>query len=204
MATQVRLFISAGPDEEPAREWLGQALAGLPINVGWVIKRSPDIDAVPECHLFVLVLGADIVAPVGLELWWARRTEKPILAYVAEDLRTPAGQVFLQENALLNWAHYTDSAGLRRAFTKEISRFLFAHPDRYGVTPLEAEMLRSFLASIDKAAPVAATQPTDAAGAKARGAGGGGVILAPGKDVLPGTRLLGETRVPPKKREENV
>ena len=68
MATRVRLFISAGPGEEPARELLGRALAELPINIGWVIKRTPDVDAVPECHLFALLLGADIWAPVGLEL----------------------------------------------------------------------------------------------------------------------------------------
>ena len=84
MATRVRIFISAAPDEDPARGLLGRALAELPVNIGWVIKRTPDVDSVAECHLYALVLGTDIWAPVGLELWWARRTEKPILAYAAD------------------------------------------------------------------------------------------------------------------------
>lgn len=190
MATRVRLFISAGPAEEPAREILGRALAELPVNIGWVIKRTPDVDAVPECHLFVLILGADIVAPVGLELWWARRTAKPILAYFAEGGRTPAGQVFLQENALLDWKRYSDLPALRRAFVKDICRYLLAHTDQYGVTVAEAETLRGLLAEQEKAA---APKPSAAAPAATRpaGAGGGGVILAPGKDEPPGARIIG-------------
>ena len=103
MASQIRLFISGGPDQEPARELLGRALAEFPVNVGWVIKRTPDVDSAAESHLFLMLLGADITAPVGLELYWARRTEKPILAYRADVGRTPAGQVFVQENAGLDW-----------------------------------------------------------------------------------------------------
>ena len=68
MATRVRLFISAGPDQEPTRELLGRALAEMPVNIGWFIKRTPDVDSVAECHLFALLLGSDIWAPVGLEL----------------------------------------------------------------------------------------------------------------------------------------
>jgi hypothetical protein len=186
MATRVRLFVSAGPEEETAREQLGRALAELPVNVGWVIKRTPDVDAVPECHLLVLVLGSDIWAPVGLELWWARRTEKPILAYHAEAIHTPAGQAFLQDNALLEWKRYVDLSALRRIFLRDVSRFLLAHPDRYGVTVMEAEMLRNFGARLEQPvlSPVAA---------EIRGAAGGGVILAPGKDLIPGARLVGDT-----------
>ena len=185
MPSQVRLFISAGPAEEPARELLGRALAELPINVGWAIKRTPDTDSVAECHLFLLLLGADITAPVGLELWWARRTEKPILAYRADIMRTPAGQVFLQENAGLDWRHYADRAALRRVVLKDLGQFLLLHADRYGITLLEAETLRGFLAGLEKSQPVAAP-------AKATGAAGGGVILAPGKDEPAGAHLIGE------------
>lgn len=201
MATRVRLFISAGPAEEPARELLGRALAELPVNIGWIIKRTPDVDAVAECHLFVLVMGADIVAPVGLELWWALRTEKPILAYAAGIGRTPAGQVFWQENALLDWTRYADLPGLHRAFVTDISRFLLAHPDRYGLTLFEAERLRLWVAELDRRPAATQTQPPgDAAFAKATGAGGGGVILAPGKDDMPGAHNIGEAPGAPKKR----
>lgn len=192
MATRARLFISAGPAEEPAREILGRALAELPVNVGWVIKRTPDVDAVAECHLFLILLGADIIAPVGLELWWARRTEKPILAYTAPVIRTPAGQVFWQENAGLGWTRFSDLAGLRRIFIRDIGRFLLAHPDRYGLTLFEAETLRGLVAAQELAL---ASRQTPAAGSSVRvqGAGGGGVILAPGKDDLPGVKVIDPT-----------
>jgi hypothetical protein len=183
MPSQVRLFVSAGPDLEPARELLGRALAELPINVGWVIKRTPDVESVAECHLFLLLLGADIHAPVGLELWWARRTEKPILSYAANVTHTPAGQVFLQENAGLAWQRFADLPSLRRLILPDLGRFLLAHAERYGVTLAEVETLRGLEAALAKTVPPAAPR-------QATGASGGGVILAPGKDEPRGARLL--------------
>ena len=196
MATQVRLFISAAPAEDGARELLGRALAEFPVNVGWIIKRTPDIDSVAECHLFALVLGRDIAAPVGLELWWARRTEKPIMAYAAEGSRTPACQVFLQDNLPLDWRAYGNYAGLRRAFLLDMSRFLLAHSERYGVTVIEVEILRGFISRLEKpaAASSAREQADESPLDKAVGAGGGGVILAPGKDTPRGARVIGEDR----------
>lgn len=194
VATQVRLFVSAGSPEEEAREHLGRALAELPINVGWVIKRTPDVDSVAECHLFAVLLGHDIVAPVGLELWWARRTEKPILAYAAEGPRTPACQVFYQENLFIDWRTFANPLPLRRLFLLDISRFLLIHADRYGVTVTEAEALRGFIARLEKASTTVPGRPPAREGllARAQGAGGGGVILAPGKDTPRGARIVGE------------
>ncbi len=194
MATQVRLFVSAGPAEEGAREHLGRALAELPVNVGWVIKRTPDVDSVAECHLFAVLLGHDIVAPVGLELWWARRTEKPILAYTVEGMRTPACQVFYQDNMALDWRSFPDLAGLRRLFLLDVCHFLLRHTERYGVTVTEAEALRGFMRQTEKSTTVAPGRAPAREGplAKAQGAGGGGVILAPGKDTPRGAKVVGE------------
>jgi hypothetical protein len=185
MPTQVRLFVSAAPDLDPARELLGRELAELPINVGWVIKRTPDVDSVAECHLFVILLGSDIWAPLGLELYWARRTEKPILSYKVAIPPTPAGHVFWQENHDLGWTNFADLPALRRAFVRDIGRFLLEHSERYGLTLLEVETLTAYMHNLDQIAR--AKVP-----AKATGAGGGGVILAPGKDELPGTHVIGE------------
>jgi hypothetical protein len=185
MATRARLFVSGGPDQEPAREMLGRALAEIPVNVGWVIKRTPDVDSAAESHLHILLLGADIWAPVGLELWWAQRTEKPILAYGADLRRTPAGQVFYQEHAWLGWKRFSDLRHLRRLLLADLSRFLVSHAERYGLTLIEIELLRGLMSKLD-------TSESTAVPGKATGAGGGGVILAPGKDEPPGARLVGE------------
>jgi hypothetical protein len=185
MPTQVRLFISAGPELEPAREILGRALAGLPVNVGWVIKRTPDVDSVAECHLFLIMFGSDIWAPVGLELYWARRTEKPILAYRSAKARTPAGTVFVQENSDLEWSSFADLAALRRTFVRDVGRFLMHHGERYGVTLTEMQSLTGYIQGLDQT-------PKAPVPAKATGAAGGGVILAPGKDEPPGAHVIGE------------
>ncbi len=190
MASRIRLFVSGGPDQEPARELLGQALAEFPVNVGWVIKRTPDIDSVAESHLFLLLFGADITAPVGLELYWALRTEKPIFCFRSEVSRTPAGQVFIQQNAGLNWRRFADLAAFRRLVLVDLSRFLLAHTERYGITALEAQQLHAHIGTLEKAP--AAPQAEASAPPKTLGAGGGGVILAPGKDEPRGARLVGE------------
>jgi len=194
MASQVRLFISGGPDQEPARELLGQALAEFPVNVGWVIKRTPDVDSVAECHLFLILLGADITAPVGLELYWAQRTEKPTRAYRMNVSRTPAGQVFVQETAGLDWRRCADLAALRRHVLADLSRFLLSNAERYGITVIEAQRLHTFIGALEKAAANApANEPAGEQPKPApAGAGGGGVILAPGKDEPRGARLVGE------------
>ncbi len=190
MASQVRLFISGGPDQEPARELLGQALAEFPVNVGWVIKRTPDVDSVAESHLFLVLLGADITAPVGLELYWARRTEKPAFAYRMDVSRTPAGQVFVQETAGLDWRRCHDLTTLRRHVVADLSRFLLNNAERYGITLMEAQRLHGFIGALEKAAAgePGIERPTP----KPAGAGGGGVILAPGKDEPRGARLVGK------------
>jgi len=196
MASQVRLFISGGPDQEPARELLGQALAEFPVNVGWVIKRTPDVDSVAESHLFLILLGADITAPVGLELYWAQRTEKPTCAYRMDVNRTPAGQVFVQDaqRAGLDWRRCHDLAALRRRVLADLSRFLLSNAERYGITMMEAQRLHAFIGALEKAAAGApAGGPTgERPTPKPAGAGGGGVILAPGKDEPRGARLVGE------------
>jgi hypothetical protein len=192
MSIPVRLFISGGPDQDAARELLGQGLAKYPVNVGWVIKRTPDVDSVAECHVFVMLLGHDIWAPVGLELWWALRTEKPILAYSQRGARTPAGQVFWQQNAVLNWTRYSDVTTLRRLVMAGLNRFLLTHADRYGLGPLEIDRLHQYQAALRKALRKQGRDLSGAAETEVAGAGGGGVILAPGKDHPPGAVLMEE------------
>lgn len=189
MASQIRLFISGGPDQEPARELLGRALAEFPVNVGWVIKRTPDVNSVAESHLCLVLMGADITAPVGLELYWAQRTEKPRYAYRRDISRTPAGQVFVQDTAWLDWRRYADLAALRRLVMADLSRFLLSNAERYGVTLLEAQQLHGYIGALEKSA---AAQAEQTFALKPAGAGGGGVILAPGKDQPIGARLVGE------------
>ena len=108
MANRLRIFISAGPDLEVEREVIGKAIAGLPVSLGWVIKYTPRLneplapalEAVAASHFYALLLGRDITAPVGSELYTARQGGNRILAFLKDGPRTPAAQVFVRDSSL--------------------------------------------------------------------------------------------------------
>jgi len=95
MASRLRLFVSAAPDLEAEREVIGQTVAELPVSLGWAIKRTPKrgeplrpaLEAVEACDFYVLLLATDIRAPVGLELYAARRAGKDPLAFLKDATR---------------------------------------------------------------------------------------------------------------------
>ena len=101
---------------------------------------------------------------------------KPIYAYRSDVSRTPAGQVFVQETAWLDWRRYADLATLRRQVVADLSRFLLGNAERYGITLMEAQRLHLYIGALEKAANA---QIEQVVAPKPAGAGGGGVILAP-------------------------
>ena len=81
MPRPVHVFISSSPDLAAEREALGQAVAELPASVRFEVRHTTpgedaDIDEalafIAGCDLYVLVLGADYAAPMGIEWQWAR------------------------------------------------------------------------------------------------------------------------------------
>ncbi len=196
MTERVRLFISVTPDLEAEREAIGRAVAELPIDLGWVIKTTPTdgrparevMETVAQSHLYVLLLGADITAPVGLELAAARRAEKVVLAYRKRDvMRTPAAQVF-QKDARVTWVTYTTVAEMQRHFQEHLVRHLLEHAVAYRLQPEEYTALQAFLERLQEEAE------GDTEGEEQpRGAGGGGVILSRTRDVPHGGVLVGES-----------
>ena len=92
-----------------------------------------------------------------------------------EGLRTPACQVFYQDNLFLDWRTFPDLVTLRRMFFLDASRFLLGHAERYGVTVTEAEALRGFHwpAGEGGEVPCPAERPPGGPLSKAQGAGGG-------------------------------
>ncbi|MCC7354105.1 MAG: hypothetical protein IT330_10135, partial [Anaerolineae bacterium] len=90
MPDRLHLYVSAGPDLESEREAIGQAIAQMPLSLGWSLKRtsaqgeSPAsaLETIRQSHLFILILGVDITAPVGAEWDLARRAGRTVLAYL--------------------------------------------------------------------------------------------------------------------------
>lgn len=194
MAERVRLFVSAGPDLEAEREIIGRAVARLPVSLGWAIKRTPKLsepltpvlEAVRDCDFYVLLLGTDIRAPVGWELITARRAQKTILAFLKEEtVRTPAARVFIRD-AQVSWTPFHSGQELETLIQKALAQRILERAESYAISPAEWETL-SALVEQEEYKDMADQELREASGA-----GGGGVIIAPGHDLPPGGVLVGE------------
>lgn len=99
--TVVTVYIAAADDVAAERDALARMIAELPLTLAFRVVQSPtegpiDEQALAEGDLFVLVLGHDIRAPVGLEWRLARRAQRPMIVAVKTGItRTPAGREFL-------------------------------------------------------------------------------------------------------------
>jgi hypothetical protein len=186
MAQRLRTFISTGPDLVTEREVVGQAIAGLPISLGWVIKYTPERQqpwetvraTVEACDFYVLLLGSDISAPVGSELYVARSAGKRISAFLKEVPRTPAAQVFIRQSPA-QWRHFSSEKQLESLMQKAIVDQILEHPEIYRITVADWEALSSLSHKLGEEAPVQKSGDTPLHG----GAGSNAVIVAPGRDL---------------------
>lgn len=70
------------------REALARLMAELPVTLPWHIVQTPseaepiDGEALPAADLHFLIMGADIHAPVGLELHIAQRAGRQVIGFL--------------------------------------------------------------------------------------------------------------------------
>lgn len=147
----VTIYISAASDLMAEREALGRMIAGLPVTLAWRIVQTPlgveplDLEAVRQADLYLLLLGGDIRAPVGLEWHTAAYARRPISAFLKQGpARTLAGQAFVRDTGV-EWQPFSDAANLRRQVERLLAEFLLRHAIRFTLTPLEVEQLTVLL-----------------------------------------------------------
>jgi hypothetical protein len=200
MASRVRLFVTAAPDLEPEREAIGKAIAQLPVSLGWEIKRTPRrseplapaLEAVGGCDFYLFLLGTDITAPVGVEWDAALEAEKTPLAFLKDVPHTPAAQAFARfaETRGARWIPFNDPRMLGVLVQETLAQRILDRAEAYGLSPVEWETLSALL---EKQRQEERSRFPREAVQEPRGAGGGGVILAPGRDLPPGGVLVEET-----------
>lgn len=183
MARPIRLFVSSSPDMVSEREAVGQAVAGLPITVGWKIKHTPGagepaheaLDFLSRCDVCTVVLGADFAAPMGLEWQNAFGGERLVLAYRKRGLYSPSAQQLLRQSAV-TWTQFESPQELKTQVTLALAQIVLDLGEQFGLHLRDVEAV---LALVD-----AAGGPGDgeqqAVPDRRRGADRGGVILGRG------------------------
>jgi hypothetical protein len=144
------IYISAASDLMAEREALARMIAALPVTLAWRILQTPlteadplDLDALGIADLYLLVMGSDIRAPVGLEWLTAQRVRRSAFTYLKRGVpRTPAAQVFIND-ARLAWQLFNDAADLSRRVREVLAEHLISHAVRYALAPDELAALES-------------------------------------------------------------
>jgi len=164
MADTLLLYISAASDLEHERDILGRAVIEIPVTLAWRIVQTPlhggppDLQAVAQADLHLLLLGGDIRAPIGLEWQAARRAGRlPALFLKQGAPRTPAAHAFVRYlEGQFTWQAYKDSADLRLQALKLIAGHIQDRLVYYDLRPEELERLRLWRSELesDKIAPV--------------------------------------------------
>ena len=195
MTRRLEIFISAGPDLEEEREAIGEALAKLPVSLGWVIKRTPHrgeplapaLEDIRACDFYVFLLGTDITAPAGVEWNAAQRAGKTPFAFLKEVNRTPAAQAFISA-VRAAWTSFHSPQELAVRLQRALAQGILGRAEKVGLSLVERETLAAFIERLERGeVPEKAPQIL---GRETGGAGEGGVIIAPGRDLPPGGVLV--------------
>src|SRR5690554_4831481 len=106
MDKELGIYISAAPEMDAECELVGQLLAGMTQSVRWTIKRTPappegeapDLERLRASQFYLILLGTDIVAPMGVEHAEARRRELAIFAYRNVELASSPAATYFARN----------------------------------------------------------------------------------------------------------
>jgi hypothetical protein len=188
MDRQLSIYISAAPAMDPECELLGQTLAQLTPAVRWEVRRTPrsaahdnlDLDALRASPLYLILLGADIVAPMGVEWMAAQQAHLHAFAYRStKAVPSPAASAFAR-NAGLSWIPYDSPLDLQRQFERALIEALVDGTPGLGLHLADIESLAERLRVLEgeRAARQGKTAPESE---ERRGAGGGGIILPRGR-----------------------
>ena|GEM_PF-288973 len=185
---ELGLYVSASGEMDAECELLGQLLAGMTRAAKWVIKRTPghhepgnpDMAALHASSFYLILLGMDITAPVGVEWLATQKGTAAIFAYRKTSVpSSPAASVFARQSGL-TWEPYRTPQEFVRHFERALITRLIEGTPGYGLDLGDIEELAARLKALEK-------EDHRPEGEERRGAGRGGVIL-PQRPPGPPTR----------------
>jgi hypothetical protein len=177
MDSELALYTSANAEMDLESELVGRLLAEGLKTIRWRIRRTPlhqdvnpDESAIAASQFYLILLGADITAPMGVEWRLAERSGMAILAYRNQDkVPSPAANYFAR-NMGITWLDYKTPDQFIIAFERDLVTRLINGTPGYGLDLSTIEALATRLRALDKPAHREVDQR--------RGAGHGGVIFA--------------------------
>jgi len=179
MDKELSIYVSASGEMDAECELIGQLLADITKTARSTIRRTPrspqdltpDIDALIRSDFYIILLGADLVAPTGVEWSAARRTGVSCLAYRrAGVMPSPALSHFIRSTDL-PWQEYQTPTEFARKFERDLVSRLLQETPGHGLDLQDVEELSARLERLSD-------QDLEQSGPETRrGAGHGGVIL---------------------------
>jgi len=178
---RLAIYVSASPEMDVECELLGQLLADVPKSVKWSIKRTPgyhqhenpDIEGLRAGQFYVILLGMDITAPIGVE--WLAARDAGLITFAFRKLDTtpsPAAAYFARDSGI-SWLPYHTPHGFVNRFERALITRLIEGSPGYGLDLADIEELSERLKRCEH-------EIERAEGEDRRGAGKGGVILPAG------------------------
>lgn len=190
---RAHLYVSIAPDLGSEREVIGRALAVLPVDVGWQATYTPgpldpagDPLSAGQAHVYILVMGEDIRAPMGVEWLAARRAARPTLALLKESARTPAAQEFVRV-VDVDWQRYQAANDIGPRVQMMLAQTILDHAREFDLRVVETQTLADLVKDLRR-------RHADGAPASRLGAGHGGVIFAPSREAGQGGIEIGKRR----------
>ena len=175
---RLAIYVSASAEMDVECELLGQLLADVPRSVKWSIKRTPsrrerqnpDVEGLRASQFYLILLGMDITAPVGVEWLAARNADLTTFAFRKVD-RTPSpAAAFFARDSGISWVLYQTPQEFIRRFERALIGQLIGGTPGYGLELADIEELSERLRAGER-------EMEKPDGEERRGAGSGGVIL---------------------------
>jgi len=172
------IYVSASPEMDAECELVGQLLADMPRSVEWRIRRTPvhgehenpDLDGLCASQFYLILLGMDITAPIGVE--WLAAQDAGLTTFAFRKVsRVPSpAAAFFAHNSAAAWRPYRTPQEFIQRFERELIARLIEGTPGYGLALADIEELSERLEAPD-------SDVGGSGGEERRGAGGGGVIL---------------------------
>ena len=152
-----KLYISAANDLQIERDLLSRSVIEIPVTLVWQINLSPfgkkkiDEKSILDADMHILILGTDIRAPIGFELYLSRSIGRRPISFRKKGIaRTLAASEFVRSlSHFLNWVAFENLADLRYQALNQIGHSILNRADYYNLKQKEYDKLSTFMKDLE-------------------------------------------------------